>query len=120
VGSTVEITKERVASVFGGIARRPMRMQAVAAASPTSPASAAVSTKIAATQSPTAQATNPNRATLPTVASGPMFPNQARSTDSPAKHLSDRREGGSHVKLLETSGLTINFGGGTEASDRPR
>ncbi len=120
VGSSVEITKDRVTNMFGNIVR-PMKVQAIASASNTTPPSAAVSTKVAAAQPPAMPAAQPARsgraASLPVVASGPMFPSQTKSDT--ARHVSEK-QGGSHVKLLETSGLTISFGGGIESSDRPR
>ncbi len=120
VGSSVEITQDRVTNMFGNIVR-PMKVQAIASASNVTPATAAVSTKVATAQTQATPASQPVRsgraATLPTVASGPMFPSQTKADT--AKHGGEKQSG-SHVKLLETSGLTISFGGGIDSSERPR
>jgi hypothetical protein len=109
VGTPIEITQDRVTSMFGAIARRPVRLEAIASAPVESQASAAVSAKAAAQVTRTMQ---PQKFE-------PMFATTARPSD-PGKHVTESRASGGHIKLLETSGLSINFGGNFEASDRPR
>lgn len=114
VGTSIEITRERVTSMFGTIARRPVRLEAIASAPAEKPAIAAVSAK---TAEPTAAAPNGRtspRATL----TAPLF--ATAKPNEHAKHVNVSRGNGSHLRLLETSGLTVNFGGNFEESDRPR
>jgi hypothetical protein len=110
VGTKVEITRERVTGMFGGIVKRPVKVQAIASANVDSAARAAVSTK-------------PSNAALPApIASAPRFAATGMlGTHSHAtKNATPASGSGSHFKLMETSGLTINFGGGIDHSDRPR
>jgi hypothetical protein len=109
VGTQIEITQERVTNMFGTIARRPVPIQAIASASSKSPAVAAVSAKV------------PGEAAKPTWTPGPapLLASQIKPSES-AKNVTGSRASTGHVKLLETSGLTINFGGSFENSDRPR
>jgi len=112
VGTQVEITSERVTGVFGGIARRQVQLQAVASAPVQTETKAAVSTKAMTALS--------NPALLPQHSTPVGRIELTPRTVEPSKTIASNHSSGSHVKLLETSGLTVNFGGGVEASDRPR
>jgi hypothetical protein len=105
VGSKVEITQERVAGMFGNVVRRPaVRLEAIATAPVEKPATVAVSTK------------QPSGRPAPSVASASLSDRLVGNTPESKNSGSSS----SHVRLMETSGLTINFGGGSENSDRPR
>ena len=115
IGTQIEVTSEKVGGMFGAIARRPSRLEPIAAGAPV-PAPAPEPEKVGTLAAAAAPAVAPKhgmdqsaRVALSAKRSEPM--REAKLT----------RGVGSHVKLLETSGLTINFGGGREeASDRPR
>jgi hypothetical protein len=106
LGTQIEITQEKVSGVFGGIARRPSRLAPVAAGAPEPVKAEALAGRSELPKSGPDQST---RIAMSTKRSEPM------------RETKVTRGAGEHVKLLETSGLTINFGGGfEEASDRPR
>jgi hypothetical protein len=106
VGTTVDITQERVTTAFGAIARRPVPLQAIASGPVQVQSTTPVSTKAAAQISRSTQ-------------SAPLFATAAKTTH-PTREVSEGRATSTQVKLLETSGLNINFGGSFEPSDRPR
>ena len=106
VGSKIEITQDRVTNMFGTVVRRPVRLEAVASAPVGTPATVAVSAKMAGYTTSSVAA--------PTV-SDRLVGKTPESANGRASQASSQ-----HVRLMETSGLTINFGGGSESSDRPR
>jgi hypothetical protein len=106
VGTSIEIIQERVTSAFGAIVRRPSKLQSIASAPVQVQTSGAAPAKAAAQLTRSTQ-------------SAPMF----ASTAKPGQRgggVTESRASGGQMKLLETSGLTINFGGSFESSDRPR
>jgi hypothetical protein len=106
VGTQIEVTQEKVTGMFGSIARRPSRLPAVAASAPEPQKPAMLA---GANTAPKTGVEQPARIAL------------SAKRSEPVRETKVTRGGGEHVKLLETSGLTINFGGGfEEASDRPR
>ena len=108
IGTHIEVTQEKVSGMFGGVARRPSRLEPIAAAAP-APEPVKAGNIAAPGVVPRNGMDQSARVALSTKRS------------EPARETKVTRGVGSHVKLLETSGLTINFGGGAEeASDRPR
>ena len=114
VGTQIEVTSEKVGGMFGAVARRPSRLEPIAAGAP-----AAEPEKVGTLAGPVVA---PKHAMAPqhgTNHSARVALSAKRS--EPMREAKVARGVGSHVKLLETSGLTVNFGGGgEEASDRPR
>lgn len=106
VGSKIEITQERVTGMFGGVVRRPaVRLEAVASAPVEKSTSVAVSAK--------SESGRPAQSVAAKSMSDRLIGRTPESKDSGGSS--------SHVRLMETSGLTISFGGGSsENSDRPR
>lgn len=107
VGAKIEITQDRVTGLFGNVVRKPaVRLEAVASAPVENATKVAVSSKV--------EAGHPASSVAAVSMSDRLVGRTPESTKS-------ARATGDHVRLLETSGLTINFGGGSsESSDRPR
>jgi hypothetical protein len=105
VGTQIEITQDKVGGMFGTVARRPSRLAPVAAGAP----------------EPESPRTLAGPGVLPKagVDRPATFAMSAKRSETVRESRITRGEGG-QVKLLETSGLTINFGGAIEASDRPQ
>ena len=101
VGTRIEITQERVSGAFGNIARRSTVSPTIAVAAPTSSMPAK---SVAVGQ----------------ITSGTNSAIVALSAKHAAPEPKITRGTGASIRLLETSGLTINFGGDSERSDRPR
>ena len=105
VGTRIEITQDRVTSMFGAIVRRPTGADRV----------------IAATSSPTPERST-TVATVPTNQSVSLAGLSAKHSriGAPRENKPANRSSESHVRLFETSGLTVNFGGGSGEEERPR
>jgi hypothetical protein len=112
VGTPIEITQLRVGGMFGGVARRPSRVEPVASGPVQSPAPVL-------TPAPTKTVAATTSVPKNGYANSPIVALSAKRPESPREAKAARAEG-SQVRLLETSGLTINFGGGFEDADRPR
>jgi hypothetical protein len=105
IGTQIEITQDKVGGMFGSVARRPSRLAPVAAGPP----------ELEKPQTLAGPGVLPK-----TGADRPAtFALSAKRSETVREPRITRGESG-QVKLLETSGLTINFGGAIESSDRPQ